>query len=312
MLKYFYGEDTYGAREDIVQLAKNSEIHWVDREALDHTPFEQWLDRAGGGLFGAAVLVVQDPSGLLQAQQEAILEAIETIQQQSIVILWDRTKWDKRSRLFRSLKPYAHEYPLLDSGRCIKWVNEQAAARKVMLDPRAAQLLIQYAGADRWRLQSELERLSLLDVPITAEVVTQHVIPVRAEIEIFPLLDALSAGKQADTVRQLEQLWRVGQNEFYVLSMLMYQFRTLLTIRQGQAHAPSPDAVARQIGLNPFVVKKNWHVASRLSVGVCLQALSRIMATDFGIKQGKVESRTAVTMLVLALVHDCAPAKHRV
>ncbi|MEX0649603.1 MAG: hypothetical protein WD200_01215 [Candidatus Andersenbacteria bacterium] len=307
MLHYIYGEDTYGARQHIAQLAADTPITWIDRTAIIDTPLVQWLDQAGGGLFGSSVLVIQDPSEFLQAQQESILSHVDEMQQRSsITILWDRVSWDKRSKLFRALKPYAKVYGALDAVMCASWLIQEAERRSINVGPQVAGLLVQYVGTDRWRLVSELERLSLMTSTVTAEHIRQYVVPKDLEVEIFPLLDALVSGNQRQAAVCLDQLWRGGQNEFYVLSMLAYQFRTVLAIRQAQAQAFSPEMVAQKTQLHPYVVKKNWQVAQRISAVTCLQALSRIMATDFAIKRGTVESRTGATMLTLTLASECA------
>lgn len=287
MVKYFYGEDSYGAREAIHQLAeaKKLPIRWVDREDLEVQSLLTILDQAGSGLFGGQLVIVRDASDFPKAIQEQIIET--SIAKQPVDwIVWDRINPDKRSKLFTTLKKNSTEFPSLSPVDAAVWVQKEFRH----VDAAAAQELARRCGADRWRMKNELEKLSLVYQPITKQAVEQEVPPADVVEEIFPFLDALAAGNVRRTIQLLEDLLLAGNSELYILSMLGYQFKTLLAIASGNTE-----------GLHPFVIQKNIPAARRYSVASLQDILTRIAATDFMVKQGKVDQRTALSMLVLSL-----------
>lgn len=305
MLHYLYGEDTFGARLRVTEIVGDTEVRWVDKQAIADFPVYQWLDQASGSLFGAIIVVARDPSGYLQAYQEDLVTTIDALHAAAApIILWDRTSPDKRSKLFRGLKPYGQEFPGFAADQVRQWVGAEVQRRGMRMDAQVIAMLVSAVGVDRWRLSSELDRLELLGISVTMEHIIEHVAATEVDAQIFTLLDALVAGDQQKTMRMLEDFWVSGESEFYILSMLAYQFKTVLAIRQGIDSGMQPDAVARSAQLNPYVVKKTWNIAQKISVVECLQVLSRVLATDFAIKQGKVDARTATIMLTLTLVRE--------
>lgn len=298
MIHYFFGVNTYNAREAITKLAKehNARITWLDREDLERQSLAQRVSQGAGGLFGRQLLVVRDVSRLPKTMQEEIsrLTEVKTI---GPLVVWDRTAPDKRAALWRSLKPYGKEFVPLPEPALRSWLLAEAKARGVSLEAESAALLITRLGPNQWRLGHELDKLSLLANPITAAHVSDAVPMGTVEAEVFTLLDALAANQGERALQQLENLLRSGEQELYILSMLAYQFRTLFLIRAGQAQAA---------GVHPYVIGKQAANAQRLSAKQVQDILAKILATDFAIKQGKIDPRTGLTMLVLGLARQAA------
>lgn len=286
-MKYFYGPDTYGAREAVQASAdeKDAPIRWVDREHLEKHSLEAVLDEAGAGLFGEQLVVIRDASNFPKALQEQIIQAAKSAKQSDWVV-WDRENPDKRSVLFKALKPYATAFPLLSFDEAATWIQKTYDS----VERAAAVEIARRCGADRLRITHEIEKLELTHQPITRADIEQEVPSADAADEVFPFLDALASGSARRAMQLLEQLLAAGNSEFYVLSMLGYQYKTLLAIAAGRAD-----------GLHPYVIQKNKSMAKRYSVSVLQNIFARLAATDFVIKQGKIDQRTALIMLVLNL-----------
>jgi DNA polymerase III subunit delta len=148
-------------------------------------------------------------------------------------------------------------------------------------------------GFDKFRLVSELEKLLVVDDTVTAEHIERHIPAADAQAQVFALVDAIAAGKPSRSVQMMEALLQSGESEFYILSMVAWQFRVLHMIQTGQSQK-----------LNPYVVQKNQATARRFSSSDTLNILTKIAATDFAIKQGKVDARTGLVMLVTGLVNQ--------
>ena len=299
-MPYFFGADTYAAREEVQRIAdhQQADITWLDAEAFKERSVADAL-APQGGLFGATVSVVRDPSALPKGVQEDIIAALQA---GSAAVLWDRTAPDKRSKLWKAVKAEAREFTPLSASQLMEWLMDQAVEQAGAIEQSAAEELLRRVGENRWQLLHELSRLLLLanEQPITRLLVTEHV-DEQAEADIFPTLDALVRGNQAEAITNIEILLAEGQSEFYILSMLAYQFRVLLLIADGKANGQSDQEISRLGKLHPFVLQKNGPVAQRFSVGQLRDVLTKIMATDVAIKQGKIDARTGLMMLTLGL-----------
>lgn len=290
MIRYFYGEDTFAAREAVTELAQKekAQLRFINAHQIDGHWNEQLRTR--GGLFGKELLVIPDPSELSKAVQEMIVKAADE-GSSALVVLWDQEETNESSPVFARFHKEAQVFSGLSVHELTRWLITEAMQRGVTLPSPAAQRLVQQLGPDRYRLLSELERLSLMQAEITVDQIMAEVPAESTEGEVFELLRALTAKKREVALAQFQALLENGANELYIVSMLAYQFRTLYVLSRGKHTGVSPRAAA---ALAP--------VAKRRPPSAWLQELTRVAATDFAIKQGTVEARTGVTMLLLSFL----------
>lgn len=294
MLKYFYGDDSYAAREEIKGLAEKqkAQIEWLASDTLTPQEVTVRLAQGGDSLFGKKMLVVREASRLPAAVQERLVAPAND----SGVVAWDEGQPDRRSLVYRTWKDQAREFSAPAEIELIAWLQQEAKRREVTLEDAAGRAMVERLRSDRWRLLSELERLSLVHTEITLDTVEQEVDAQAEGGEVFELLAALVRGERQETIKQLKGLLESGESEFYVLSMLAYQFRMLYLVARGQTG-----------GLKAGVVRRSSAVARQRPAAAWLENLTRVVATDFAIKQGKTDPRTGVTMLVLGLMTTPTP-----
>jgi DNA polymerase III delta subunit len=300
MVHYFYGVDTYAARQALTELAgkQQARIRWLDKENLAERSLASWLEQSSG-LFGTELVVLRDASELPKAVQETIPEV--ALAATTTWVIWDRGLPDKRTKLFKSLRKSAREFTYPTPEVATRWLQELAQAQGATLEPAAARLLLERVGGDGWRLTSEVAKLALVTLTITTHDVAEAT-TATATADIFPTLEAVVRHDQVRALGNIEILLQAGQSELYILSMLGYQFRTLLQIKQAQRTIPDEAGIARHTQLHPYVVQKSLPLAAQFSETQLLDTITKVLATDVAIKQGKVDARTAIIMLVVSLV----------
>ena len=89
-----------------------------------------------------------------------------------------------------------------------------------------------------------------------------------------------------------------GDAPLYLLSMIAYQFRNLLSIKQLQDKNEPYAAIAKISGLHPFVVQKSYQLCSQFSIEQLKKIYQKIFQADFDIKTGNIEAETALDLLV--------------
>jgi DNA polymerase-3 subunit delta len=180
---------------------------------------------------------------------------------------------------------------------------EQAERREARLGREASEVLVERVGLNKWNLESELEKLLLVKKEVTEDDV-REVIPASLQAEIFSVLGALAQGKRAEAIEGVSKLLEEGNSEFYVLSMMAYQFKVLFMVRAGIDRGKRQFEVVKETGIKQYAVQKSWEVAKRKPAAFWRAALTRVLATDFAIKQGRVDAKTGVLMLVVGLVAE--------
>ena len=209
-IAYYYGADTYAAREAIGALAEKRVIRWLDEPELQEKGLGDWLDSATG-LFGDELVVVRDLSRMKKATQTAVCGVAKEYVGKADGVVWDRELPDKRSGVWKTFKPAAREFSGLGAGELTSWLQAVAKEQGAQLMLEAATVLIGRVGVDRWRLRSEVMRLGLqfgtIDVAaVEAETASS------VQAEIFATLDALVAGKRGEATRNVEALLADGNS----------------------------------------------------------------------------------------------------
>lgn len=301
MVYYFYGEDTYAARQAIGELAREqgAAVRWADRSDFLEVSAAEVVARAGAGLFGRQLLVVRDAGALAPGVQQELMAALVAAGDDCTCVLWDRSG-GREVEVARASGVQRRQFQPLKAAELCAWVCSEATRRGGAIEPSAAREMVERAGPDRWRIASELDKLLL----VTQHVRTAHVrarVDATGAVGIFPVLEALARGDTQRAVRGVVERLTAGDSEFYLLSMLAYQFRTLYRIRCGIAAGRRAADIAREHKLAAYAVQKNYPYARRFSVRALREALTRVLAADFAIRRGRVEARTGLVMLVLGL-----------
>jgi|GEM_PF-2158465 DNA polymerase III delta subunit len=299
---YYYGEDTYAAREAISDLAKKEEasIRWLDKSDFMESGIAQLAALSGGGLFGQDMIVIRDPSEMPKGMQDELVSTLTTTTG-GAYILWDRTNPKKSMSVYKSFGKEGVSFRPPNVNELSSWLIDQAKSKNVELSLQVARLLVERVGLSRWELTSELEKLALVKDKITENDVKEAV-SASAQAEIFAVLNSLARGEKDQAIAGINVLLEDGNSEFYILSMLAYQFRTLFAVRTGSDQGKTQFDVAKANSMKPYAVQKNWGVANTKPAIFWQSALTRVLATDFAIRQGRVSAKTGVLMLVLGLV----------
>lgn len=296
---YFYGHNTYQARQAIekLALATGATVQWLDKEDFQQRGVADWFDQQAG-LFGTQLPVVRDVSRLGATIKEDIA-AYLTQHPASEVVLWDREL--PRPSAFTKRLPNPQKFSYPTPPEAVAWVQATMLKDGGTVTAEAAALLVDRAGVDYWQLQSILEKIVLTRATVTAEAVEEET-QVRSEAEIFATLTAIINKQKQQAIASITTLLQQGSSELYVVSMLAWQFKVLTQVKQGSERGLSPEAISERYALKPFVVKKSLTQIRQVSADKLLETLTKILATDLAIKQGKVDPKTGLFMVVLSLL----------
>ncbi|MCX6741475.1 MAG: DNA polymerase III subunit delta, partial [Candidatus Parcubacteria bacterium] len=199
------------------------------------------------------------------------------------------------------LQKYAkcQEFDCLQPAVLRKWIIQEFVKNKSSITDDAANLLIEFVKNDLWQMANEVKKLSSYKVggTITRKDVELLVKP-NIENDIFKTIDALVSKDKKLALSLLHKHLDNGEVPLYLLSMITYQIRNLLIIKELQDLKTPYGLMAKKSGLHPFVVQKSSYVCSQFPMEKLKKIYQKIFQVDSDIKTGKVEAETAMDLLL--------------
>jgi DNA polymerase-3 subunit delta len=115
------------------------------------------------------------------------------------------------------------------------------------------------------------------------------------------MVDALGRrdGKTASHI--YHQLLDAGAHPLALLGMIARQFRLMIQIKELAPKLLSPEAIARELGQNPYPVKKILSQSRNYTMEQLRVIHHRLLETDVEIKTGRTAPPLALDLLIASL-----------
>jgi len=179
------------------------------------------------------------------------------------------------------------EFEHLSAAALITWVRQEIQRQDSAIADNAITALIERVGPDTWSLSREIEKLvnyRFGDTVLKEDVAA--LISSSQDANIFNLIDAFANKHQPSFYELLYREFHGGRDPYYVLTMLVYQTRNLLAVKNLAARNYSADDIAKTLSLHPFVVRKTLAQARKFQPNDLQQLFSRLADLELGTKQG--------------------------
>lgn len=258
------------------------------REAVTSLPF----------LASKKLVVLRAPSTNKQfaEQLEQILEQVP--ETNDVVVV--EPKLDKRTAYYKFLKKETNfrEFPELDQHGLANWLVVEAKQKNGSLSAADARYLVERVGQNQQLLSNELEKLLLYDSKLDRRTIDLLTDPA-PQSTVFQLLEAAFAG-QTKTVLKLYADQRAQKVEpAQIIAMLAWQLHVLAIIKA--AGDKSPDQIAKEARLNPFVVRKSQAIARKLSLAELKELINNLLKIDVAMKRTNIDADEALQHYLISL-----------
>lgn len=301
MIIFLYGDDSFRSHEKLMEiktryLEKAGDLNLVVLEDGKLTAEE--LARQINVLpflASSRLIIVKNACQTSPENQQKIIKIISrNISDSTNLVFHENKTPDKRGALFKNLlkTTTTQEFPLLDNRQLSLWLKKRAENLGIKIDSDISQKLILFCGNDTGRLNQELIKLNNFDENITVENIDALVKPI-ISADIFSLVDAVGAKNIDQAQKILADLIKSGQNEIYILTMLVYGWRNLLLLK----FAKNP----YQVRMHPFVRQKTLAMANRFGEKELKDGYAKILEADIAMKTGTMENKLALEILLTKL-----------
>ncbi|HCC59625.1 MAG: DNA polymerase III subunit delta [Candidatus Staskawiczbacteria bacterium RIFOXYC1_FULL_37_43] len=313
MIIFLYGEDSYRSKEKLNEIighykkVHKSGLNLIFIDAIEKT-FNDFFDSLKiVSMFAEKKLVVvknvfSAKGGPAPGWQEEFLKEVNNFKNiKDIIVIYENDKVDERPKLFKQLKTHAkcQEFNLLQPAMLKKWIDKEFEKYGSKIDLPAKDLLSAYTGDDLWKMANEIKKLANYkrEGIVKKEDVELHIRP-KIENDIFKTIDAISQKNKGQAVGLLHKHLDNGDAPLYMLSMIAYQFKNLLIIKELAEKEAGYQAIVKKSGLHPFVVQKNYYLCQRFTSSQLKKIYQKIFQADSDIKTGKIDPELALDMLV--------------
>lgn len=192
-----------------------------------------------------------------------------------------------------------------------RWISERAKSEYAAeITPGAAAAIASVVSDDLLRADNELCKLASYvngQRPISEEDVAA-LTPYVPEANVFEMVDALANGNGARALELIQQSLHDDPKDpgFRLFALIVRQFRLLLMTRDhiAQGGGSQAPAIAKALGVHPFVAGKLPRQARRFRIEQLDFILKRLQQYDQDMKTGRIQPRLALDLLVASLASE--------
>jgi len=308
MIYFIYGQDSYRSKRKLEEIIEGyKKVHksglnliYADTKESSFKDFYNQLKISS--MFAEKKLVVlRNVFGDAKFQEDFLENAKSLGDVKDIIVVYEDCAPDERIKFFKTLQKIAkrQKFSFLQPAPLKKWALQEITAKGAKITPDGLDLLISFVKNDLWRMAAEINKLSNYKM---GDVIRREDVEllVRPDIEsdIFKTIDALASKNKKQALSLLHKHLENGDAPLYMLSMIAYQFRNLLAIKELQGINTPYNLVIKKSGLHPFVVQKSYSLCQQFSMPELKKIYLKIFQIDSDIKTGKIEPETALDLLL--------------
>jgi len=307
MLILLYGEDTFRSRQKLNQIidqykAKHKtglNLVRFRENNFDFDKIKQNIEAVS--MFDEKKLIILENALKNKSFSEEFSKYITKSKLKNnddvIVVVFQEGKLVSPS--YKNKASMSEEFKSLKGIQLNNWLKQEAAKSKVSIGPAAIGKLVAYVGEDLWQLTNELNKLASYKAgqPIE-EADIDLLVKAKMDVNIFKTIEALAQRDKRTAFKLLHEHLEQGENEIYLLTMFIYQLRTLIKLKDLMERGTQYYDLAKKAGLHPFVVKKSSTQLRNFSLDQLKAIYKRLLEIDLGIKRGRWDGPTALDMLI--------------
>ena len=192
------------------------------------------------------------------------------------------------------------EFNELDERGLSQWLVRLANEKGATMSPHDANYLISRIGTNQQSLASEIEKLSLNQATINRNVIDE-LTAAAPQSTIFQLLEAAFAGNSALALKLYAEQRALKVEPQQIIAMLAWQLHVLALVKT--AGKKTPDEIARDARLSPYVVRKSASVARSLTLAQLKRMVKDLLEIDDRLKSESLNADDTLLYYLMTLAN---------
>lgn len=317
MIIFYYGSDQYRLNKEVHSAASSYRTKHgsgLNFFQLDLSESEELIKAETAiktlSFFDEKKLLVLDntfSSKNISEKVQGLIEEFDLVNSESVVLLIreplsQKELEGKNKNLFKILASSKSKIKVLDAlggANLPTWIKSEFKERGLSIESGALSQLVASCGQDSWSLANEIEKLSNYKKTgtITEKDISLLIKP-KIVNNIFELIDAVAVRNRVRAYELLYSQLSQDANPSYILSMIIYQFRNLLMVKD----ASGPSAViAKRLGIHPFVAQKSIRQSQAFDLSTLKKIYGYLLEMDTRYKRGVADLEMDLNKFVLSI-----------
>ncbi|RMD59692.1 DNA polymerase III subunit delta [Candidatus Parcubacteria bacterium] len=324
MIFFVYGTDTFRLQQKLAEIInkfksqvdpEGESVTIVNGDKLTPEEFKRLVGTVS--LFHRRrLIVIKDvfatKNNLLLEQISLYLEKHPHNDPQSNIIAFSATHPPKTTaksaqKLWQTLKQqkYSWEFQPLKGQELLQWVQQTTQRQGGDISLANASLLVSLTDNDLWRLSQEITKLINYEqgkrgaeqVEISANSIKQLVTN-QLEASIFALTEALASRNKKAAAKILSEQLQSGVSLDYILSMLLWQFRQLIKIRQALNNGWNTKEISAKLKIKYFVAQKGVVQVRHFNLIALRTIFQKLVAINRQTRANRQNSYVLLSLLI--------------
>ncbi len=302
-----YGEESYlrhQYRDKLRNAVSNQDdsmnYHYYEGKSIN---FGAIIDLAETMPFLAEYkVIVIENSGACNQSADRIAEYIQSIPESTILIFVEEVV-DRRNKLYKAIAKYGHcaNFERQNEAILKKWIGGLVQQEGKVISRETMGFFLEKTGFEMEQIRMELEKLICYTYgreEITSKDV-EAIVSTRIQNHIFDMLSAITTRNQREALRLYYDLLGLKEPPMKILVLLARQFNQLYHVKLLQEKRYQEKVIAKELGMQPFLVTKYIRQARGLSIEHLRQAVEDCVQLDERIKTGRENDRMGVELFII-------------
>ena len=252
--------------------------------------------------FAEKRLIVVENSGFFKSSNDELAMYIKNMPDYLIIIFVEE-QIDKRNKLYKSVSEtgYVSEMNAQPVSVLTKWIKGLFNAENKEITGEAVTCLLDRTGASMNLIKQEIEKLvTYLDNrPVIEKQDVEAVCSTQTVSRIFEMISAIGEKNQQKALNLYYDLLTLKEKPMSILFLIVRQFNGILQVSQGLSQGKNNSVMAKEIGIQPFLVGKYASCARKFTPEILYSALKDCAQVEEDVKSGKLIDRIAVEMIII-------------
>ncbi|RXZ77196.1 DNA polymerase III subunit delta [Paenibacillaceae bacterium] len=317
-----YGKDRYRMQEFVSYLsdqlldAEHRDLGLVKFDTSESSIDEAVLEAETLPFFVAhKIVLIRDQTllaaggkegGKIEHNTDRLLQYLkEPCDTSTIVFVVPVEKLDERRKLVKQLKSQDAllSFPELAGQELTRWIVRRASGQGRTITEDAAELIVLRAGTALQQLAQEVDKLCLFagQGGTVGREDVERLLVSSVEEDVFALVDAMTGRQTGRALGIYKDLLLRREEPIKIAALMARQFRIMLQIKGLEEQQYSPQQMASQLGLHPYVVKLSAEKAKGFGQKELADRLSKLADLDFKMKTGQVDKVLGVELFLLSM-----------
>lgn len=256
------------------------------------------------------VIIVKEAQDLSR-NIEKLVSYVENPQPTTVLVLnYKYKKLDKRKKLHKAIAKSGliYESKKLYENQVSDWIRRVLSGKNYQIEPKAAQMLVEFLGTDLSKISNELDKLILI-LPQGTIITPDHIeenIGISKDFNNFELRKAVGEKNIVKANRIINYFAENPRNNPLVMTIsLLNSFFTQLLLFHG-LQDKSKNAVAKSIGVSPYFVDEYFAAARNYPMRKVAQNIAFLRDADLkskGVGASNLSQGDILKELLFKMMH---------